>query len=314
MMVIKKVLKSFFRNLKKRYWYFKPYYHYQDVILDLKKTIKKRKKGTQVFLLFSPKEKKILALAKFVSPLFDKKVFGFDCGRIEYLIFSESLEKNFQEKFVKEILKENKEKQFIDIGIDARDIFLAKILKKIGFQEIKNHRFYYKKLADNFKKNLAKPEILVRSKKKEDLPILKRLAGLSFIYSRFYWDRNFKKRVVKKFYEKWLLNSFKDEKNHRLLVATLNKQIVGFLDCKVLKINKRKIGIIDLIAVDKHYQGKGVGKSLLLTGFNYFQKRKIKEVYAETEEDNLSAQKLYESLGMKVIAFKKSFHFWNAKR
>jgi len=314
MTVTEKVLKRFFLNLKKRYWYFKPYYHYKDILLDLKKTIKKRKKGTQVFILFSPQDEKILALAKFVSSLFDKKVFGFDCGRIEYLIFSKSSEKNFKEKFIKEILKENKEKQFIDIGIDARDISLTKILKKIGFQEIKKHRFYYKKLASNFKKNLGKKGILVRLKKKEDLPILKRLAGVSFVCSRFYWDRNFKRKAVKKFYERWLLNSFKDEKSHRLFVATLNKQIVGFLDCKILKINKRKIGIIDLLAVDKHHQGKGVGKYLLITGFNYFQKRKIKEVYAETEEDNLAAQKLYESLGMKIIALKRSFHFWNEKR
>lgn len=307
-MVTEKALKKFFHSLKKKYWYQQPYCHFDDILIDIKRTIKEKKKKNQIFVILSTNGK-IFGLAKVAFLLFDKKVFGFNCGRIEYLIFGDFVSENLKKIFIKRILEENRDKKFIDIGIDAQNIFLERILKKLGFKKITEHLIYYQKLISNFTK-FKVSEILIRKTEKEDLPILKKLSGNSFIYSRFYQDKNFPPKLVKKFYENWFLNSFKNKSSHQIFTAQLNNQIVGFLDCKILQLNKRRAGIIDLIAVDKNYQGKGVGKSLLTKGLTYFQKRKIKEVYAGTERENLAAQKMYESVGMKIIAKKESFHFW----
>ncbi len=298
MKVGKNSLKRLFNNLNKDFFYKQPYYRLKDIYQE----IKKEKRGLYLLL---DEDKNILGLGKVKNLTWDKRIFGFNCGRIEYLIFRKDTDNLLKEFFIKEILAINKNKKFLDIGIDEKDRDLRKILIKLGFKEMVKYVTYFIRLPIKLSNFLPAIEVA----KKGDLGELEEISGNSFFYTRFYQDKNFKRELIKKFYQKWIVSSFYN-KNHQIFVSKINNQVVGFIDCKILKLNKRKIGIIDLIAVKKEYQGKGIGKSLVKRGLRYFSEKKIKEVYVGTEQDNLSALRLYESLGMRIVGKRITFHFW----
>lgn len=296
-------LKRFFNNLNKELFYKKPYYYLKDLYQELKK----EEKG--LYFLLDEKEN-ILGVGKVKELIWDKKIFGFNCGRIEYLIFRKDVDNLLKECFIREILERNKNKKFLDISIDEQDKNLKKILLKLGFKEMVKYVTYFIRLPIKFSNSSIK-EIEVA--KKEDLVELEKISAHSFFNTRFYKDKNFKRRSVEKFYKEWIRNSFNNKKEHQIFIYKINNKVIGFIDCRILKLNKRKLGIIDLIAVKKEYQGKGIGKNLVKRGFEYFQRKRIKEVYVETERKNLKASWLYESLKMKIVGKRITFHFWYGK-
>jgi phosphinothricin acetyltransferase len=65
-----------------------------------------------------------------------------------------------------------------------------------------------------------------------------------------------------------------------------------------------KLGII----VRKESRGIGVGKSLMLSGHSIASKKAYTKIVLSTFEDNIPAIKLYESLGYRIVGFRKK-HF-----
>lgn len=55
------------------------------------------------------------------------------------------------------------------------------------------------------------------------------------------------------------------------------------------------------LVVHPRAQGQGLGRALLLHAFNIFQQRREGFVDLKVLEDNLRAQRLYESAGMRVV-------------
>lgn len=62
------------------------------------------------------------------------------------------------------------------------------------------------------------------------------------------------------------------------------------------------------IVLNPEVRGKGLGKELLNESLNQLKKRSIHSFFLEVEEGNLSAIKLYESVGFQVIHKKKHFY------
>ena len=58
---------------------------------------------------------------------------------------------------------------------------------------------------------------------------------------------------------------------------------------------------IKILVVHPRAQGQGLGRALLLHAFNVFQQRREGFVDLKVLEDNLRAQRLYESVGMSVV-------------
>ena len=55
------------------------------------------------------------------------------------------------------------------------------------------------------------------------------------------------------------------------------------------------------LVVHPRMQGRGLGRALLLNAFKVFQQRREGFVDLKVLEDNLRAQRLYESVGMSVV-------------
>lgn len=62
-----------------------------------------------------------------------------------------------------------------------------------------------------------------------------------------------------------LINYQNDEKEHKILVAQLNDDIIGYIKYEILKDKNLKKGlIIREIVVDENYRGLGVGHELMI--------------------------------------------------
>jgi len=77
-------------------------------------------------------------------------------------------------------------------------------------------------------------------------------------------------------------------------IATDAEGVIGVAQCWTSSYIKN-------LVVHPRAQGRGLGRALLLNAFKVFQQRREGFVDLKVLEDNLRAQRLYESAGMKVV-------------
>jgi ribosomal-protein-alanine N-acetyltransferase len=81
-----------------------------------------------------------------------------------------------------------------------------------------------------------------------------------------------------------------------------NKNIIGYIICWYYH-SELHIGNIAVIPAE---QGKGIGKYLLSTIFEYF--KDIKSAYLEVRETNIKAIGLYSSFGFQIAYMRKHYY------
>lgn len=123
----------------------------------------------------------------------------------------------------------------------------------------------------------------------------------SGIFSRFATDPNFRDSEFEKLYKIWIQNAL-DRKE--VLIAD---DFSGFVSCAVSE-NTAQIG---LIAVDKNQRGKGWAKRLMHAAERKALFQGAKNVTVSTQEMNIPAATLYESLGYELSDKTYIYHFWN---
>jgi dTDP-4-amino-4,6-dideoxy-D-galactose acyltransferase len=204
-----------------------------------------------------------------------KKNFNFFKYKTKNVLITIKLNKKIENSF----LKKNKIK-FIEENITF----------------FKNTR--KKKFETNYFRNIRFANIF---DKKSILDI----ASNSFIKSRFFKDKNIKKKIARKIKRDWLLNFFKKKRGKYLIVSIFNKKIAGFL----LVIKNKKDYIIDLIAVKKSYQNLGLGTKMIEFLENAVLKKNKVGIYVSTQSNNSESIKLYIKNKFKVKYKKYVYHF-----
>ncbi|MEW6069893.1 MAG: GNAT family N-acetyltransferase [Candidatus Thermoplasmatota archaeon] len=119
-----------------------------------------------------------------------------------------------------------------------------------------------------------------------------------FTTSRFYLDEMLEKDLVFDFFCNWIKNSLSND--------SMVKFILNNSFCTLKRDNKNMT--IDLIAVPKKEQKKGIGAKLLSDAINYSKKAGCKYVWATTETENRSAVSLYLKHGFEYRYFTTCFH------
>jgi len=155
-------------------------------------------------------------------------------------------------------------------------------------------------------KNIEKPELDISIK--NYLPYEKTImviAEESFKYSRFFNDRKLPQNRAKNIYIKWTENSFEKE-NKYFTVAKIDNKIAGFI---IFNFNS-DIAVIELIAVDKNYQGKKIGKQMLLKLEEFLEDKKVKILKVGTQVNNIEAVGFYSATGFKYVACNSVYHMW----
>ena len=189
------------------------------------------------------------------------------------------------------------------ISIKSNKKFANTFLKKNKIKLIENNLTFFKnskkkKIKNNYFKNIRFANNL---DKKQILDI----AEHAFINSRFYKDKNIKKKLARKIKRNWVLNFFRKKRGEYLIICECKKKVVGFL----LIIKNKNDYIIDLIAVKKNYQNLGFGTKMLKFLENIVLKRNKVKLYVSTQSNNKDSIKLYIKNKFKVKYRKYVYHF-----
>ncbi|GAB1667295.1 MULTISPECIES: ribosomal protein S18-alanine N-acetyltransferase [Mannheimia] len=98
----------------------------------------------------------------------------------------------------------------------------------------------------------------------------------------------------------------------------LNNQGEKYLNLKLMEKNQIVAFAISQIVLDEatlfniavapEFQGKGFGKRLLSALILQLQQRNVATLWLEVRESNLTAQKLYNSLGFNEVTIRKNYY------
>ena len=112
----------------------------------------------------------------------------------------------------------------------------------------------------------------------------------------------------KTFISPWTYSQFeyeiKDNIFSKLLLIVNEDELIGYIDYWIIfdqaQINK--------ICIEKEYRRQGLAKYLILQAFIEMKKNEVFSITLEVRVSNISAQKLYESLGFKKILIKNNYY------
>lgn len=158
---------------------------------------------------------------------------------------------------------------------------------------------------DSYSNNVVLTDI---DSKHLDLDSLQSITLQSGEYSRFNLDRKIGIRLFQRLYLKWLEESLKKNIADIVLTFTDENQVQGLITASEGYGNIGKIG---LIAVDKKFQGKSIGKKLTHCVFNYFLSRNITTVKVVTQLENNKACNFYRKLGFREESVINIYHYWS---
>lgn len=149
--------------------------------------------------------------------------------------------------------------------------------------------------------------IKIVNNKKFDNSIIK-IAEKSFIYSRFTNDPNLDREKAKLIYVDWTRNSFNRENKYFVTYEEGNRSI-GFI---VFSISE-SVATIELVAVDKEYQNKRIGKAMMieLERFLFEEKSDVTLIKVGTQAENENAIRFYQNRGFKLVKINTIYHCWN---
>ena len=135
-------------------------------------------------------------------------------------------------------------------------------------------------------------DIVIRKAKKSDLPAIKRL--LAELINAMDDTECIDMRVAPGIWERLL----RDARSH-FLVATARATPVGLIHFTMRQtvLHRSPSGMIDELIVTVEYQGKGLGKQLVLAAIERCRQLGCCEVEVSTEQTNLKAREFYRKCG-----------------
>ena len=125
-------------------------------------------------------------------------------------------------------------------------------------------------------------------------------------FSRFRLDENFTNKEYQRLYIEWLSKSVRKEIAFKILVANKRSDIVGITTLA----EKTKFADIGLVAVDKHFQGQGIGYDLIHSADTVAYEKGINEIKVVTQYENKRACRLYEKCNFHIEKITNVYHYW----
>lgn len=178
--------------------------------------------------------------------------------------------------------------------ISESDTLQSQNLEAAGFTRVETLLTYEKQPSGN---GIADPRL--REARPTDRERVKQIAGCSFRFSRFHVDPGFGQGAGDRIKEAWAENFFRGVRGDRMLVAEESGNLAGF----ILLLEKPDGVVVDLVAVDPAFQGKGVGTALLLGA-----EAKGRRISAGTQQANLASCRLYQKCAYTVGKSERVFH------
>jgi hypothetical protein len=123
------------------------------------------------------------------------------------------------------------------------------------------------------------------------------------ISTRFFKDERIRETYYGSIITQWIDDSIN---NNVGFIYTKSDSLIGYISLN----EKNSLGNIDYIIVDDKLATPGLGSQLLEYGHSWFIDNKYSSVIAITQKENISACKMYEKFGYRVINEESYYHFW----
>lgn len=141
----------------------------------------------------------------------------------------------------------------------------------------------------------------VRSARPEDRTAVTAIARRSFRYSRFHLDPRIPSAKADEIKAAWAGNYFEGKRGDALYVAECEGVCAGFLQM----VAADDAWVIDLIAVDAPYRGRGMAEVMI----RFAEARADRPlIRVGTQAANIPSLRLYEKLGFRMSAASYVFH------
>ena len=161
-------------------------------------------------------------------------------------------------------------------------------------------------LKEPIQERMAISGVEIRLARSSDMPDLERIAAVSHVDSRFFFDKLFPREKCAELYPRWLLRDANDPTT-ALFVADLDGQPVGYLSCRLASADT---ATISLVGLGERARGRGIGKQLLLTAMTYALAQGRLRMNVVTQGRNIAAQRLYQGAGFRTVSLQIWFHRW----
>lgn len=150
--------------------------------------------------------------------------------------------------------------------------------------------------------------MLIRKAKVKDLEILSK-KSLELLKYHQKFDKYFSPSINAKGLLKSFLKKSIYSKNYYLIVAELDKKIVGYalatLSFRPPIFKHREIGFINDVYVDENFRRKGVGKLFLREMLNWFKDNNINNIELAVHSMNNLGNEFWEKEKFLTISHKK---------
>lgn len=182
-----------------------------------------------------------------------------------------------------------------------QDFITSKLLTESGFVFIETLFNPFFRIDRLIESNL---KLDVLDANKNDLKYIRKIAKNSFKKDRFHFDERFDKKIGDNRYSLWVDNAFNNPK-FSLLKLILEDRIIGFF---IVEYDKNKSVYWHLTAIDKSFQGKGLGSEVWNMVMNKHFKDSYRSVKTAISSNNISALNLYTKLNFRFIKASNTFH------
>lgn len=225
----------------------------------------------------------------------DSEHFGVPMGRVEHFYFknpaaAESAYAGLQAWARKLKLRH------LSVRLNYESQAAVNFLLGKGFQFITGKQMLR---ADTRRASAPTPTARVRD---EDLKALLGVAAGNFRANRFMLDPVLDKRKSAELYELWTSAELKKNRD-RVVLLKERGRILGFSLLDKVRLGAGKhAGLVNLIAVHKAAQGRGVGRRLLNLALARFKREGVRTVYANVVSTNYPSLGLFQACGFHIYS------------
>lgn len=251
---------------------------------------------------------RVFDLIRIISILeWDTNFFGFKTARLYPLRLTEDIMK-YTLNYCK-----SKDVEVLYYLSDCHDSLSVKLAEKHGFH-FTDIRLTFEINLEEYAPKKIRSGLIIREYSSSDIPTLKKIAGKSYVDSRYYFDQNYSRDICEKFYSNWIEKSCKGFSD-KVFVAEMDGHVLGYISCdkESEPEGPRRCGRIILVGVDQSARGKGIGSNLIYAALNWFHKEKLPAARVITQGRNYNAQRLYQRCGFRTALTQLWYHKWFKK-
>ncbi len=278
------------------------YYDFADIVIDYKSKDNYRYFTGPDYSICNNPGIEFEEITDLITKMdWDSDFWGFP---VAYLS-SRYLTENIMHRIEKAIKKESF--RLVEYLCNCHDNRSVEIAEKNEFHFTDIRLSFEKKIEEGFEYNLP-GGITFSEAKEKDIPMLKEISKDLYQDSRYFFDENFNRNKVQRFYQLWIKRAVLGKYDDVCFCLYEKGLPLGF--CSIKYNFPSKTASIGLFGLARKYQGRGLGKALLFMVFAELRKKKIIRIDVVTQGRNYAAQRLYQKAGFLTKATELWYHKW----